>query len=74
MSGFSLFRVLLRVSVAVLCPLATHALTYGSGLNLARGGPTRFRKSKDDMVDVSREARLGEQINTDWLSEQPQCF
>ena len=50
------------VSVAVLCRFATHDLTYATGLNLARGGPTRFRKSKDDMVDVSREVRLGVQI------------
>ena len=60
------FRVLLHVSVAVLCPLATHDLTYGTGLNLARGGPTRFRKSKDDMVDVSKEAGLGVQIKFIW--------
>lgn len=61
-SSTSFFRLLLRVSVAVLCPLATQDLTYGTGLNLARGGPTRFKKSNDDMVDVSKELRLGVQI------------
>lgn len=40
---------------AVLCPFDSHDLTYGTGLNLTRGGPTRFRKSKDDMVGMSKQ-------------------
>ena len=52
------------MSLAVLCPLATHDLTIGTGFNLARGSPKRFRNSKDDMADVSNEAWLGVQIKS----------
>ena len=71
-SGFStaleFFEALQNKAFASLCPLASHALTYGSACHKVIGGPLQDKNNKDDKWSVVSWDLSLVQIKFIWLN------